>query len=109
MTHKERVEAALAHKEADRVPVDIWGSASRICNELYFKIVEDQGWKGLGPCVKASRSGDYVDEGSTFWWIRTSGIWISGTPGLSPLRRTRRATGSPNGGMAHAKWPAHPL
>ena len=62
MTHKARVEAALAHREPDRVPIDIWGSASRICNELYFKIVQDQGWKGLGPCVKASRSGDYVDE-----------------------------------------------
>ena len=62
MTHKERVQAALMHREPDRVPVDVWGSASRICNELYFKIVEDQGWTGLGPVVKASRSGDYVDE-----------------------------------------------
>jgi uroporphyrinogen decarboxylase len=62
MTHRERVLAALSHREPDRVPIDIWGSASRICNELYFEIVKDQGWAGLGPCVKASRSGDYVDE-----------------------------------------------
>jgi uroporphyrinogen decarboxylase len=62
MTHKERVLAALDHREPDRVPVDVWGSASRICNELYLAIVKDQGWQGLGPCVKASRSGDYVDE-----------------------------------------------
>jgi uroporphyrinogen decarboxylase len=62
MTHRERVLAALAHREPDRVPIDLWGSASRICNELYFQIVKDQGWEGLGPCVKASRSGDYVDE-----------------------------------------------
>lgn len=62
MTHHERVQAALSHREPDRVPVDVWGSASRICNELYFKILEDQGWEGRGPCVKASRSGDYVDE-----------------------------------------------
>ncbi len=62
MTHEERVQAALAHREPDRVPVDVWGSASRICNQLYFQIVKDQGWQGLGPCVKASRSGDYVDE-----------------------------------------------
>ena len=62
MTRRERVLAALAHREPDRVPIDVWGSASRICNELYFKIIEDQGWKGRGPCVKASRSGDYVDE-----------------------------------------------
>ncbi len=53
---------SLAHKEPDRIPIDLWGSASRICNDLYFKIVEYMGWKNLGPCVKASRSGDYVDE-----------------------------------------------
>jgi uroporphyrinogen decarboxylase len=62
MTHKDRVQTTLNHKEPDRVPVDLWGSASRICNELYFKIVEKEGWKELGPCVKASRSGDYVDD-----------------------------------------------
>ena len=62
MTHRKRVLAALSHKEPDRVPIDIWGSASRICNKLYFEIVEDQKWEGLGPCVKASRSGDYIDE-----------------------------------------------
>ena len=62
MTHRERVIAALNHREPDRVPIDVWGSASRLCNELYFKIVQDQGWEGYGPCVRASRSGDYVDE-----------------------------------------------
>jgi uroporphyrinogen decarboxylase len=62
MTHRQRVLAALDHREPDRVPIDVWGSASRICNELYFLIVKDQGWEGLGPCVRASRSGDYVDE-----------------------------------------------
>ena len=61
MTHRERVLTAIQHKEPDRVPIDLWGSASRLCNELYFKIVEKQGWKELGPCVRASRSGDYVD------------------------------------------------
>ena len=62
MTHRQRVLAALDHREPDRVPIDVWGSASRICNELYFQIVKDQSWEGLGPCVRASRSGDYVDE-----------------------------------------------
>lgn len=62
MTPKERVVATLAHKEPDRVPIDVWGSASRICNKLYFEIVDDQGWKELGPCPKVSRSGDYVDD-----------------------------------------------
>jgi uroporphyrinogen decarboxylase len=62
MTRKERVLAALNHKEPDRVPIDLWGSASRICNQLYFDIVKDQGWADLGKFVQASRSGDYVDE-----------------------------------------------
>lgn len=62
MTPKERVTAVLNHKEPDRIPVDVWGSASRLCNELYLKIAEQQGWKELGPAVKVSRSGDYVDD-----------------------------------------------
>ena len=62
MTKKERVLAALNHKEPDKVPIDLWGSASRICNELYFEIVKDQKWADLGTFVQASRSGDWVDE-----------------------------------------------
>jgi len=62
MTHRERVLTCLNHKEPDRIPIDLWGSASRICNKLYFEIVKDQGWSELGPCIKASRSGDYEDD-----------------------------------------------
>ncbi len=62
MTPKERVTTTLQHKEPDRVPVDVWGSASRLCNELYLQIAEREGWKELGPAVKVSRSGDYVDD-----------------------------------------------
>ncbi len=62
MTYRERVITALKHREPDRVPIDIWGSASRICNKLYFEIAKEQGWKELGPCIKVSRSGDYVDD-----------------------------------------------
>ena len=61
MTHRERVQAVLDRREPDRVPIDLWGTASRICNQLYFDIVRRQGWNELGDCVKASRSGDYVD------------------------------------------------
>lgn len=62
MTGRERVEAALHHKSVDRIPIDLWGSASRICDELYFEIVKDQGWVDLGKFVAASRSGNYADE-----------------------------------------------
>ena len=40
---EKRVIDAMNLKEPDRVPVDVWGTASRICNDLYFKIAEDQG------------------------------------------------------------------
>jgi uroporphyrinogen decarboxylase len=61
MTHRERVLASIHHREPDRVPVDLWGSASRMCNDLYFKIVEAQGWSEYGQKVQASRVGDYLD------------------------------------------------
>lgn len=62
MNRRERVEAAINHREPDRVPIDVWGSASRLCNQLYFELVRDQGWADFGKFVSASRSGDYVDE-----------------------------------------------
>lgn len=62
MTSRERVQTALAHRAPDRVPIDVWGSASRLCNRLYFDLADDQGWTDLGPRVSASRSGDYVDQ-----------------------------------------------
>ena len=43
MTSRERVEAALAHREPDRVPIDIWGSASRINTDLYMRVAEKLG------------------------------------------------------------------
>ena len=61
MTSRDRVQTALAHRAPDRVPIDLWGSASRLCNRLYFEVADDQGWTDLGPHVSASRSGDYVD------------------------------------------------
>ena len=62
MNRRERVEAAINHQTPDRVPIDVWGSASRLCNQLYFELVRDQKWADFGKFVSASRSGDYVDE-----------------------------------------------
>lgn len=61
MNHRERVLTALNHKEPDRVPIDLWGSASRICNDLYFRIAEYLGLDGYGDYERASRCSDYVD------------------------------------------------
>ena len=37
MTSRERVEACLRHEEPDYVPIDVWGSASRINTDLYLE------------------------------------------------------------------------
>lgn len=37
------MQAALAHTEPDFVPVDIWGSASRISTDLYFALARELG------------------------------------------------------------------
>ncbi len=61
MTHKERVIAALNHKEPDRVPMDLLGSASRITNDLYFKLVEHLGWSDYSEVVRPGKSAEYAD------------------------------------------------
>ena len=38
MTSRERVEITLQHKEPDMVPLDLWGSASRLNSDLYKKL-----------------------------------------------------------------------
>ena len=43
MTPRERVRMALNHQEPDQVPVDLWGSASRIHTEEYIKIAKSRG------------------------------------------------------------------
>ncbi len=43
MTSRERVRMALNHQEPDRVPVDLWGSASRIHTQEYLKIIAAKG------------------------------------------------------------------
>jgi uroporphyrinogen decarboxylase len=62
MRSRERVHSALSHRTPDRVPIDLWGSASRLCDPLYFEVVRDRQWTDLGKFVSASRSGNYVDE-----------------------------------------------
>ena len=65
MTPRERVNTALAHRTPDRAPIDLWGTASRLCDKLYFEVVSDQGWKDLGKFDSASRHGFFC-AGSVF-------------------------------------------
>ncbi len=61
MDSRTRVKAAVAHKEPDRVPIDLWGSASRLHNGLYENLCP---LLGLDPMKEKARPGtlaEYVD------------------------------------------------
>jgi len=61
MTSRERVRMVLNHQEPDRVPVDLWGSASRIHTEQYKKIAA---YLGLEP-----RESDLLRPGTTTEYV----------------------------------------
>ncbi|MFZ4614821.1 MAG: uroporphyrinogen decarboxylase family protein [Rectinemataceae bacterium] len=61
MTSRERVRAVLAHKQPDRVPLDLWGSASRVHTDLYKRMAGHFGYNELGPLVRKGTTTEYVD------------------------------------------------
>lgn len=61
MTSRERVRMTLNHQEPDRVPVDLWGSASRIHTEQYKKIAES--------CGLVPRQEDLLRPGTTTEYV----------------------------------------
>lgn len=60
MTSRERVRAVLEHREPDRVPVDLWGSACRILTEEYLEIIKQKGLP-VGELVRPGSTTQYVD------------------------------------------------
>ena len=61
MTSRERVRLALAHKEADRVPMDLWGCASRLHNKVYFGVLKELGLSGTGTLIRPGTLTEYDD------------------------------------------------
>ena len=61
MTSRERVRLALAHKEADRVPMDLWGCASRLHNKVYFGVLKELGLEGTGTMIRPGTLTEYED------------------------------------------------
>ena len=61
MTSRERVRLALAHKEADRVPMDLWGCASRLHNKVYLGVLKELGLEGTGPLIRPGTLTEYED------------------------------------------------
>lgn len=61
MTHRERVEAALNHREPDRIPIDMWATDSRLIDAFYFKVLEYLGWNDRGPLERPNKTAQFVD------------------------------------------------
>lgn len=61
MHHRERVEAALAFREPDRVPLDLWGTDSRLIDDFYEKVLAHLGWAEHGERERPGKTAQYVD------------------------------------------------
>ena len=61
MTSRERVRLAMRHKEPDRIPVDLWGTDSRIHTDLYLRIMEKLGKKEFGERIRPGSTCEYED------------------------------------------------
>ena len=61
MTHRERVAAVLDHIEPDRIPIDMWGTDSRLIDSFYIKILEYLGWDERGDLERPGKTAQYVD------------------------------------------------
>jgi len=62
MTHRERVLTALSHKEPDRVPLDLGGSAYSLNDAHYFKLKKYLGIEGDIDPYRHGHTGNYYDE-----------------------------------------------
>ena len=62
-TPRERVLAALAHEEPDRVPLALWGSWYGVTDPLYFSVLKTLGWEPVPPFRPALlHSVNYYDD-----------------------------------------------
>lgn len=61
MTSRERVRLAMAHKQPDRVPMDLWGSSCRLHTDLYEKVAQTAGFETYGERLRPGKSTEYVD------------------------------------------------
>ncbi|MDR0403426.1 MAG: hypothetical protein LBH35_07565 [Treponema sp.] len=61
MTGRERVRTILEHREADRVPMDLWGCASRLHNKCYFGVLKELGLEGTGRLIRPGTLTEYED------------------------------------------------
>lgn len=61
MTSRERVRAVLKGEIPDRVPMDLWGTDSRMNTEFYLKTAEYLGYAELGERIRPGSTSEYED------------------------------------------------
>jgi uroporphyrinogen decarboxylase len=62
MTHRERVMTTLRHEEPDRVPLDLWGSATSVNDDIYFRTKDYLGIEGDIAPFRSGRTANFYDE-----------------------------------------------
>jgi uroporphyrinogen decarboxylase len=62
MDHRERVLMAIAREEPDRVPLDLWGSAYSLTDEVYFGVKQELNIRGDIQPYRRNRLSNYYDE-----------------------------------------------
>lgn len=82
MTSRERVLAALAHKQPDRMPVDLMGTASCLKDEVYFGLLRALNLEGEGRTFRAGNVRYYdatlldaLDVDFRRVWMRKASSW----------------------------------
>ena len=75
MTSRERVRAVLRGEVPDRVPMDLWGTDSRMNTEFYLSVAEYLKFEELGYAPVPHQSMKIT--GSVIMWDPISGISIS--------------------------------
>lgn len=61
MTSRERVRAVLNREIPDRVPMDLWGTDSRLTTKFYKMVAEYCGFEELGERIRPGSTSEYED------------------------------------------------
>ncbi len=61
MTSRERVRAVLRGEVPDRVPMDLWGTDSRMNTEFYLSVAEYLKFEELGERIRPGSTSEYED------------------------------------------------
>ena len=61
MNSRERVRAAANFQQPDRVPMDLWGSDSRMNTNFYLRVAEEIHLDPLGERIRPGSPSEYED------------------------------------------------